>query len=397
MFADRPLRSWTRYSASLLGTFVPVQGLSIADGIYVRRDSTAMKKLILGFLLRLSLCVSGHDAAGSNGSAPPAAESAAIDRVRSELEAMLETDQSYRRELAELEKKHGRESAELKEAWTKQAAIDGQNIQRLEAIIDQYGWPGIKRFGVKAGSAAFLILQHSDLQYQKKYLPLVREAAAQGEMRGSSLALLEDRVRLREGHKQIYGSQVVRNSANEWEPLPLEDEEKVHALRAGVGLPPLADYLKGFAERGGGTVSSKWMRTAEESQDRPSAADESDIQSLRSIEDERLRSLVEARLDVFDKYHSTEYQLISPVGMAFSYGSYREAIGSGKLDYLDFEPDSPIVIRIRGNAAILRYQAKLEFAWEGKKQNPVRLWHTDYYEKSNGAWKAVWSQATQIW
>jgi hypothetical protein len=79
-------------------------------------------------------------------------------------------------------------------------------------------------------------------------------------MRGSSLALLEDRIRLREGQKQIYGSQVKKNGAGEWEPLPLEDEEKVDMSRASVGLEPISEYLQGFADRSGGCVSAKWAK-----------------------------------------------------------------------------------------------------------------------------------------
>lgn len=183
-----------------------------------------------------------------------------VGNVRAELEAMLETDQLHRRELIELEKKHGRDSAEVKAAWSKQSAIDAQNIRRLEEIIAQYGWPGSKQFGDKAANTAFLILQHSDLSYQKKYLPLVREAVGAGDLRASSLALLEDRVRLREGQKQIYGSQVTRNSDDEWEPLPLEDEENVDTRRASVGLGPILEYLQRFAARSGGKVNPKWEK-----------------------------------------------------------------------------------------------------------------------------------------
>jgi hypothetical protein len=182
------------------------------------------------------------------------------DSVRAELEAMLETDQLHRSKLTELENTHGKYSMQLKEAWSKQSDIDAHNIRRLEEIIADCGWPGIKQFGVKASAAAFLILQHSALTYQKKYLPFVREAAAKGEMRASGLALLEDRVRLREGQKQIYGSQVTRTAEGEWEPEPIEDEENVDALRAKVGLEPIAFYLQGFADRSGGRVRAKWAK-----------------------------------------------------------------------------------------------------------------------------------------
>jgi hypothetical protein len=210
----------------------------------------------------LALCVSltAQEPARPAVAAAPAPDAATVAAVRAELEAMLATDQAHRTEVIELEKQHGRDSREVKDAWAKQTAIDTRNIARLEEIIAAHGWPGSTQFGSKASLAAFLILQHSDIRYQKKYLPQARAAAAQGELRASSLALLEDRVRLREGQKQLYGSQVTRNSADEWEPLPLEDEATVDAKRASVGLGPLSAYLEGFASRSGGRVSPKWAK-----------------------------------------------------------------------------------------------------------------------------------------
>ncbi len=215
------------------------------------------------FLILVTLSVSlpaQEPARPAASTTSPAPDATAIAGVRAELEAMLTTDQAHRTEVIELEKQHGRDSREVKEAWAKQTAIDTRNIARLEEIIAAHGWPGSTQFGSKASVAAFLILQHADIRYQKKYLPQARAAAAQGELRASSLALLEDRVRLREGQKQLYGSQVTRNSAGEWEPLPLEDEATVDARRAGVGLGPLADYLQGFATRSGGRVNPKWKK-----------------------------------------------------------------------------------------------------------------------------------------
>jgi len=175
--------------------------------------------------------------------------------VRAELEAMHETDQAQRQQMTKVGNEHGQNSPEMTALWAKQTASDQHNIKRLEEIIAEIGWPKRSAVGERAASAAFLILQHSDLAYQKKYLTHAREAVAAGEMRASSLALLEDRVRLREGKPQLYGSQVTLNPAGQWEARDLEDPEKVDERRASVGLPPLAEYLAGFARRSGGTVA----------------------------------------------------------------------------------------------------------------------------------------------
>jgi hypothetical protein len=123
---------------------------------------------------------------------------------------------------------------------------------------------------------------------------------------------------------------------------------------------------------------------------------EPDEKLFRGLEEERLRGLVGANMESFDRFHAKDYQLISPVGMPFSFDEYRSAIGTGKLDYLVWEIGGSFQSRIYERVAVLRYQAKLEFAWEGKKFPAVYLWHTDVYEKRSGVWVVVWSQATQI-
>lgn len=182
-----------------------------------------------------------------------------VTKARADLEAMLKTDQAQRLGVMTLEKEKGRNAPEIAELWRKQKMADDHNIRRLEEIIAAHGWPKRSVFGAEAANAAFLILQHADISFQKKYVALCRDAVAAKEMSGSSLALLEDRILLREGKKQIYGSQVQRNDADEWEPLPLEDEAGVDARRARVGLQPLAKYLLGFAERSGGKVNPKYL------------------------------------------------------------------------------------------------------------------------------------------
>jgi hypothetical protein len=123
--------------------------------------------------------------------------------------------------------------------------IDSVNLKKVKAILDQYGWVGPKVVGGQASQALFLVIQHSDLASQQKYLPLMREAVKRGDAMGSALALLEDRVALGEGRKQTYGSQIGRDEkSGKFYVLPLEDPDHVDERREKVGLGKLADYVK---------------------------------------------------------------------------------------------------------------------------------------------------------
>lgn len=171
---------------------------------------------------------------------------APVSDLKGELEAMYDSDQTHRLKLQELSQKHGPNSPEFPELWKEQQAIDEANIKRLDEIIEQQGWPKRSVVGDKAAAAAFLIVQHADLPTQKRYFPLLQAAVAENEARTQDLALLEDRILMREGKKQRYGSQLRDNGEGRWEFYPIEDEANVEARRKAVGLPPLAEYAKHF-------------------------------------------------------------------------------------------------------------------------------------------------------
>lgn len=168
--------------------------------------------------------------------------------LRSELLTMEKDDQKYRDEITDIET--GNLPAEEKQKrliplWEKQAEADKRNMARLAEIFAQHGWPGYTLVGKDGSLAAFLILQHAELPEQRKYLPLLKDAISKGEATAAHAAYLEDRVLMREGKKQIYGTQLHRSEGMEsMELWPIEDEENVDTRRARVGLGPLAEYLK---------------------------------------------------------------------------------------------------------------------------------------------------------
>lgn len=102
----------------------------------------------------------------------------------------------------------------------------------------------IDRVGRDGARAAWLILQHADLETQQRHLPALRTALQIGQADPVQVAMLEDRVRMGEGRPQLYGSQL---SSRDGEPMalyPVEDPAKLDARRAAIGLPPIDDYLQ---------------------------------------------------------------------------------------------------------------------------------------------------------
>lgn len=119
---------------------------------------------------------------------------------------------------------------------------------------------------------------------------------------------------------------------------------------------------------------------------------ESDV--IRATERERLRALVAGDAAAARLFHADDFQLINPLGESISKEQYLGGIESGQIDYLVWEPESSIDVRVQGDAAVIRYRSKLEIVVQGEKVPLQRYWHTDTYEKRDGRWQVVWSQAT---
>ena len=131
------------------------------------------------------------------------------------------------------------------ELLSRMAAVDGRNFERLQAIVAGHGWPGSDLVGMDGAEGAFLVLQHASHAVQKELFPLVEAGYRAGTVSGQSFALLFDRILVRDGQPQVYGSQA--RPFDDWidgEPAlePIEDERNVDLRRAEVGLPPLAEY-----------------------------------------------------------------------------------------------------------------------------------------------------------
>ena len=164
-----------------------------------------------------------------------------------ELKVVFNDDQSGRRKLDSVGKKFGFESKQIDELWNDIGKKDSVNLIKVQSILDKYGWLGPDVVSNRGSITLFIVIQHADQQVQEKYLPMMRDAVKKGNARPADLALLEDRVALEEGKKQIYGSQIALDPKTGKNSIrPIEDEPNVNKRRAAVGLEPLEEYAKQY-------------------------------------------------------------------------------------------------------------------------------------------------------
>lgn len=155
--------------------------------------------------------------------------------LRAELLARKDADQRARRALP-----YRPSPAE----WAVVQAVDHASTARMRQVLAVHGWPGHSLVGEDGSRAAWLLVQHGPLDLQEQALPLLAGAVRCGDASPVDLAYLTDRVRMRQGKPQLYGTQY-RNG----ELYPVEDPGRLDERRAAVGLGPHAGYDVRMRER----------------------------------------------------------------------------------------------------------------------------------------------------
>jgi hypothetical protein len=117
------------------------------------------------------------------------------------------------------------------------------------------------------------------------------------------------------------------------------------------------------------------------------------VEELRAIERRRLQALVDGAMDIAMPLHAPDYQLVNGGGGVLSRDEYLGAIASGELRYVVFEAASEIVVRHWDDVAAMRYLARIDVRF-GTARDAGHFWHTDLYERAEGRWRVIWSQAT---
>ncbi len=123
-------------------------------------------------------------------------------------------------------------------------ALSREHLVRLCGIYKEYGWLTkniVETEGLEA--ALFIIRNSNNAGLQREIFPVVVEASQAGLIPKANLASLIDRIRLKSGGRQIFGTQLKVEDEIGY-LYPLENEAKVDDWRKTYQLPPLADFIK---------------------------------------------------------------------------------------------------------------------------------------------------------
>jgi hypothetical protein len=127
----------------------------------------------------------------------------------------------------------------------------------------------------------------------------------------------------------------------------------------------------------------------------PSPVGGTEAEAIRASERARLAALVAGDAATAAAFHADEFQLVNPVGAVLSKAEYLGAVSSGQVDYIVWQPGE-IAVRQEGRQAVIRYRSELQVTVGGRALPRTPHWHIDVYEKRDGRWQVIWSQATRV-
>ena len=120
-------------------------------------------------------------------------------------------------------------------------ALHNENIQTLNRLMEEYGFPGISTVGPEAYEAAFIIVQHAidHPKIIKKHAKDLWHAAQSGDANMIHYAYLIDRIAVFEGRPQIYGTQFDWDESGQMSPIGDMDFDAVNLKRKALGILPM--------------------------------------------------------------------------------------------------------------------------------------------------------------
>ena len=172
------------------------------------------------------------------------------------LRVVHDRDQAVRAEVIRLSQQTPPAVDSLMAAYGRMQAVDAENQRVVSELLEGGGWP--EGLSEAANETIWLVIDHADLEMQKRWMPLIEEQMAAGTISKSSYATLLDRMLMRENRPQRYGTQtcslthIVEADSTHMEQRiwlwPVEQPERLDSLRKVMGLAPIATYLREVEE-----------------------------------------------------------------------------------------------------------------------------------------------------
>lgn len=125
-----------------------------------------------------------------------------------------------------------------------------RHIPVLKELINKKGLPGYRQVGQESSDNFMAMVNHGyyDVPFQQKVAKLGKKQAKQKNISTPALAMMIDKMKIKSGQKQIYGTQLDYTDKGEAIATNLRRPATVDQRRKKMGLSILKDYLQNMTD-----------------------------------------------------------------------------------------------------------------------------------------------------
>lgn len=116
---------------------------------------------------------------------------------------------------------------------------------------------------------------------------------------------------------------------------------------------------------------------------------------MRQVETQRLAAILDQDRQLLDALHTDDFLLCTPSGTVWTKQHYIDGLVDGSINYLRFQPTTPLEVIVDAQLAVVRYRSHIEISLDDAAPGHLECWHLDVYQRhGSDTWRCRWSQAT---
>lgn len=162
------------------------------------------------------------------------------------LAEIFNKDQGIRKEYLAYVRESPQNISKLDSLGKVMMSTDSINAIEISKILKDVKTQDIQAFSDHAITTIFSVIQHSNISFQEKYSPFLKQALNNGQIKEKLYVMLLDRMEMAKGNDQMYGTQILTTKENYSFVSPVYDPINLDKRRLEVGLPKMQDYLNRY-------------------------------------------------------------------------------------------------------------------------------------------------------
>jgi len=167
-------------------------------------------------------------------------------KVENELAEIYKGDQNIRKLYLATVRQIPKDSLKTDSLGKAMMVIDSINAIAVSKVLNSVNLNQLLTLSDNSITTIFAVVQHSNVSYQEKYFPFIKQALKNGQIKKQLYVLLLDRMEMYKGNDQLYGTQIITTKAGYSFVSPVIDPINLDKRRREMGMANMQNYLNRY-------------------------------------------------------------------------------------------------------------------------------------------------------